>query len=697
MKNILMFLALFQHIELFAQLKPNFTIQGEAQVPVVNTGDKVVINFTQVYLNWPEYQELKREIESLNAEIYRKGTFCAEIEKEGVSAKLRNDCRNEVVVLNTRLDSLKIIMVGLQTNVHQLDVIFNMTRPNTSRLRLAKQYYFERKIEKAYKVLDEKKIKDDGEILLAMQLREGMDRKATDSILQVFANELILKAELKSLDFRDPFRYDSIQTFFDASTLYHTSIENLWMFGEFLYYQGELNRSEYFLKKALNLSHSENEKGKSYVNLGIIYGAANKIEEARGMYLNSLNIFEHLFAIDSLQYAPDLALVCLNIGVFFKNNGDIPTAKIMYHRSLKIYEDLAKTKPSIFEPYLAKVAMDLGVYYHEIKDNHEAKNMYSLSLECYERLVKEKPGLYEGELAKLMMNFGLCYKRLKKPSEAEQMFQQSFDLYQQLIQKEPTKYKADFALLAENFGSYYRSILELKDPNNMTKEEKVRKGKKMFQYSLENFEELANGGSDQFSIALGNCCMDFANFCISIGDSLKAEQLYKRSFTIFEPLAKSNPLRYELNFAKLCTNFAIFYQAKPNHKEAEKLFRISIEVYEEKIKTSLKQFALELSITYGNLSWSLINLGKFAEATNVAEKCLATDSSQNWVRTYLGHSWLLRHKWKKAKAIYEQYITIEATNTVESKALISKDLDDLNAAGITCREMIEARRWLSKH
>ena len=127
--------------------------------------------------------------------------------------------------------------------------------------------------------------------------------------------------------------------------------------------------------------------------------------------------------------------------------------------------------------------------------------------------------------------------------------------------------------------------------------------------------------------------------------------------------------------------------------EAETMYLRSLEIRERLAKANPAQFEPELAGTLGNLSWFYLLVKKFNEAQDAAERTLALDSNQHFVRTNLGHSYLFRGDWPKAKAVYETYLKNEK-DPAAAKATLLKDLDDLEAAGISSPEMEQARGWL---
>jgi tetratricopeptide (TPR) repeat protein len=209
-------------------------------------------------------------------------------------------------------------------------------------------------------------------------------------------------------------------------------------------------------------------------------------------------------------------------------------------------------------------------------------------------------------------------------------------------------------------------------------------------------------------------------------------------------LAKANPQTYEPDIADSQNNLGFLYSAKNDYSRAEAAYLEALEIREkwaalypkvfekkriqvilnlkdlyekwvdtlaieaEKVTPQQKLCGLYENIvrkypndkivkngyppTLGNLAWYCLFARQYPEAQAAAEKSLALDPAQNWVRTNLGHSHLLRGEWGKAKAVYEEYLKNEP-DPAEAKKNLAKDWDDLEKAGVTHKDMEKARAW----
>lgn len=89
-----------------------------------------------------------------------------------------------------------------------------------------------------------------------------------------------------------------------------------------------------------------------------------------------------------------------------------------------------------------------------------------------------------------------------------------------------------------------------------------------------------------------------------------------------------------------------------------------------------------LAAQYGNLSWYYLFDSKFAKATEAAVKALELDSSQIWVNTNLGHSYLLQGDLKKAKGVYSTILTKKHVDGTPFSDVLLKDFEALKKEGI---------------
>jgi len=565
---------------LLLSAQPDINVGGDAKVGLIVTGTGNTINTTQIFGKSPEYAELKKSLETLEADIQKKAAVCAKMEKDNLPTEYRDGCRAEAMALNARRDSIQKIETRFREDVIRLAETFSRIEISSERLRLAKKFFDEGKISEADNVLKEKDMAATGDAALAVKVRN-------DSVLLQTANEFALKAQLKALKMD----YDSAQILFGQSRKYYETVDNLWAFAYLLGEQNQSHRALEYYEKALKLARSESEEASLAMNLGIFYKAVQKMAEAEKMYLRSLDIYERLAKANPAQFEPDLARTAMNLGNFYSDVQKMAEAEKMYLRSLDIYERLAKANPAQFEPDLARTAMNLGIFYKAVQKMAEAEKMYLRSLDIRERLAKANPAQFEPDLAFILNNFGYFKQVTGQWVEAQKMYSRGLALRQKAVASGQTYFWPELNRL-------YRNMAALRD--------------------------------------------SFA----SRGDWAVVVVLERERAACMEALSSAHPTAAE-----------------------------------------------NAPQDYGSLSWYCLFAHQYPESQTAAEKALSLDPAQNWIRTNLGHSWLLRGEWDKAKQVYEQYIAGEK-DPAEAKSTLLKDWDDLEKAGVTHKDMAKARKWV---
>ena len=564
------------------------TVQDDAKVGLIVTGTGHVINTTQIFGKSPEYAELKKRLDGLQAAIAKKADDCEQMAKDSLPQKYRDNCRAELIALNAERDSVQKIETRFREDVIRLAETFSKMELNSERLRLAKQFFDDGKIREADNVLNAKEMKQEGDVLLAEKAREQDNLRRTDSLLRIKADEFTLKARLKATDYSDFLRYDTAVMYFEQSRRYAETVDNLQGFAYLLSKDNQTQLAINYFEKALELVRSESEEATLAGNLGVLYSLVQKIAQSEKMYLRSLEIYERLAKSNPAQFETNLAKTCMHLGNFYSDVQKMAESEKMYLRSLEIRGRLVKLNPAQFEPDLASTCMGLGNYYQTNQKMTEAENMYLRSLEIYERLAKSNPAQFEPDLVGNCLNLGVFY------------------------------------------------------------------------YTIQKMEESG--------------------------------KMYLRSLEINERLAKSNPPQFEPYLALNCRNLGIYYQTIQKIEEAGKMYLRSLEIYERLAKSNPAQFEPSLAEVRGNMSWFYLFIAKFSQAQTSAERVLAFDPTQNWARVNLGHSYLLRGDWDKAKAVYEEYLKNES-DPAQAKATLLQDWDDLEKAGVTHKDMAKARKW----
>ncbi len=496
----------------FLSAQTDITVQDDAKVGLIVTGTGNTINTTQIFGKSPEYAELKKRLDGLEAAIAKKAEKCGKY----IDSVAKDDCRTELIALSAERDSMQKVETRFREDVIRLAEIFSKIELNSEQLqmmeifpkiefnserwRLAKQFFDEGKIREADNALNAKEMQQEGDALLAQKERTQQMLKMTDSLLFIKADEFALKARLKATDYADSLRYDSAILYFKQSQRYAETLNNFRSFAYLLWKDKQSQKAIPYYECAITLANNESDEAGLAMMLGNVYSDIQRMGEAEKMYLRALEIYERLAKANPVQFEPNLATTAMNLGVFYKAVRKMAEAEKMYLRSLDIYERLAKGNPMRLEPDLARTAMNLGNFYSDVQKMGESEKMYLRALEIYERLAKGNPMQFEPDLARTCVNFGNFYYTVRKMAEAEKMYLRSFEIRERLAKSNPVQFEPDLARTCVNLGNFYHM------------NQKMAEAEKMYLRSLDIYERLAKGNPMQFEPDLARTCGNLSWF-----------------------------------------------------------------------------------------------------------------------------------------------------------------------------------------
>lgn len=122
-------------------------------------------------------------------------------------------------------------------------------------------------------------------------------------------------------------------------------------------------------------------------------------------------------------------------------------------------------------------------------------------------------------------------------------------------------------------------------------------------------------------------------------------------------------------------------------------FAIDLTVKEE---TYTKEGKILLGKEYGNLAWYYLFEKKYEKARESAIKGLELAPSQTWIKTNLGHSYLLSGKYKSAKKIYKEFKEQKHEDGRKFKEIILEDLKIIEEKGIEIPKRKKIYKYLKK-
>ncbi|MGE0084631.1 MAG: tetratricopeptide repeat protein [Desulfococcaceae bacterium] len=525
----------------------------------------------------------------------------------------------------------------------------------------AYRYFLNGEIDQAMKTLDDAKM--DQALAAARKQKEEAEKAIQQSI-----ENYMLKARLCIIGFQFAEAEKNFQKAVDAEP---ENLENTFEFAVYLEKQNKELKALPLYEKALFLAEKRKNEGNIATvlnNLGNLYWNKNNYMSAEKAYSRALDIYENLSEANPSKYLLYMARAQNNFGLLYQSENDYRSAEKAYSRALDIYENLSKSNSDTYMPDIAMIQNNMGLFYATKNEYASAEKVFQRALDIYEKISKTNPDKYLPALAEIQNNLGFLYNYKNDYASAEKAYQHALKIFEKLSESNPDRYDPYVAGTQNNLGRLF-----------LYKNEWVTAEKK-FLYSLEIFEKLSKINPDTY---LPDVAMTLANFAIFHKEMLTKEP------TEFH---KEKGLEYAKRVMEIAVKFPHVPRVQEYRKGAEEVKQYLETVSIEELQTR-KQAA-----EYGSLSWKYLFDRQFAKAGEAAQKGIALDPSQEWIKTNLASSFLFTGQWDKAKAIYLE-LKDKKDQHDETKTYRDVFLEDLNAlekAGITHPDMAKVREMLKE-
>jgi tetratricopeptide (TPR) repeat protein len=384
------------------------------------------------------------------------------------------------------------------------------------------------------------------------------------------------------------------------------------------------------------LAHTSMKLGNSYLTIG-------KLDQALEFYqiLNRSYIDLNKEEIKSLEYKDYLAISNAKLGDVFRLREDYKTALPYYETYNQLEKELNEAFPANinFKQNLAISYQYLGLVHRKLGNNDRLLGISEKMKVLFQELNATSPQnvFFKNGLLASYQEIGDAYIAQKQYQQAIEPYEKFQTLLKELQQANPQNiaYANGVAISYDKLGDLYR--LEKNYPK--AKENFLIAGKNYFNLSLKYPQ--------------------YAEF------QQNAANLEQRLTEI-------------LSFTK---DYAGQY-----HWALEKL-NILQNNQTEKAK---------LAEAYNQVAgWALFDK-KFAEAEKYALLGLETDPSLKWINANLALACLFQGKYKKAQEIYNRLKDKVFNQNFSYKEVFLKDLNELESAGITHKDIKKARELLTK-
>ncbi len=216
-------------------------------------------------------------------------------------------------------------------------------------------------------------------------------------------------------------------------------------------------------------------------------------------------------------------------------------------------------------------------------------------------------------------------------------------------------------------------------------------------------------GCVRYYLSEGKLSREYLNRAIAVLDETKSPAGKEKVVEIKEQL------RYYLKGLKQDSIFKIqqdsIYKIQKQEQDSiqraneVKIAQDSIQALQQRLAQDPgnSQLIFQLAGEYGNLAYSLV-LAKQPplQAIEAAQQGLALAPEQSWINTNLALGYLYNGEWTKAQQIYQQWMDVSwASSGSEGsfktfREVFLDDLDALEEAGVSCRDLPKARALLEE-
>ncbi len=336
-------------------------------------------------------------------------------------------------------------------------------------------------------------------------------------------------------------------------------------------------------------------------NLGILYSAAGRFEEAETSFKKALDTVKQG---TSETQELDTALISINLGLVYQNTQQFTKAEKVLKNALETLRKWTRRTPE-YTADIALILMNLGLLYWNTKRFSEAEKVYTEALEKYRHLVRQNPD-YLINLATTLSNVGILYQNTQRFTEAEKVLNEALEI-QQGLEKTLDVY-VGLADTCANLGNLYWTTKQFsKAEKAFTKSLEMRRelSEKTGGYALDVVLALTN---------LGNLYKDTRKFS-------EAENVYTEALETCRRLAEENPEVYTLYVALILNNLGILYNAAKKVDKAEGAYAEALQI-RRALAEKNPVHTFDVAMTLSNAGLFYRNVGRYSEAEQAYKEAL---------------------------------------------------------------------------
>jgi tetratricopeptide (TPR) repeat protein len=595
-----------------------------------------------------------------------------------MESKLQQSSLNDIE-RKAYTDSIQRLNNGRQDLVNDRDKALQLARETAEKLtafdtegaskelKQAQTLFEAGKLDSAYTAINELTIQNKVKAAKRLQLK-------SDSLHNSAIKDYMYKGELAIANGKFS---EAERLYTEGVRLNEKDVDNLWTLAYFLNAQNKKHEATAYYEKALALAETPTLKAAFQNNLGGLYRANQQMPQAEAAYDEALKVYRQLSAKNPDAFLPDVAMTLNNLGVFYSDNQQMPQAEAAYNEALKIRRQLSAKNPDAFLPDVAVTLNNLGNYYSDNQKMPQAEAAYNEALKIYRQLADKNPDAFLSYVATTLNNLGVFYRDNQQMPQAEAAYNEALKIRRQLSAKNPDAFLPDVAVTLNNLGNYYSD------------NQKMPQAEAAYNEALRIRRQLADKNPDAFLPDVAMTLNNLGVFYEKLKNYDTALSHYNEAMQIYQAAILRGGVHQFKNWATILRNVSDVKDSTKvtkDYRNVVKAGQLLAEGY-DKLK-ALDETLLPKAVSeYGSLSWWALFVKDYALAEKSSLRCLELDATQIYVFTNLGHSQLLRGQYAAAKKTYQQLKGKKDAQGNDYKGVILKDLADLEAEGITHKDV----------
>nr|UOP05300.1 tetratricopeptide repeat protein [Conchiformibius kuhniae] len=446
-----------------------------------------------------------------------------------------DDFKQELAEVQQEWQTARNHVQQFQNDVVQLAQTFRHAAPDTRRLRQARAYFQQGRLDKARAVLNGETLLSEQKQLLADKQRLSAQTAENKKRLSHNGQEWLLKAQLTAMDYSlKEQRVPAARAAFETALRAERSAETLFQYAYFLQQNKYYREAEAYYRQAWHAyAQMRDDNGDAY-------------RENTAKTLNNLAL---LLAHDPFRHRE---------------------AETLYLQAAERYRTLAQNRPAAFEPDLAATLNNCAVLIAKDPARwRQAETLYREALSLRRRLA-ENPA-FAGDAAETLNNLAaLLAKDPKRRRETEALFRETVAAYVRLSEKRPEYFVPRLAAVRNNLA-----VFTVQQPNRRAEAETL------FRQALDGYRELAQHTPGVFLPELTGITNNLA--IIAAQDPARqheAEKLFREVLANYRTLSARTPEVFAHETASAQSNLAMLLGGDPaRREEAEQLFRQALHAY----------------------------------------------------------------------------------------------------------------------